>query len=109
MVRMSPIETVHLVFGNLITSKRLRKPLPLALGALGCFSIRFASIGEPKMSCFSLLASLLENVCGCMMEVRVLEGVAGTDGLIEGLGLGVGVGVALGIMSGVGIMSVEGG
>lgn len=97
MVRMSPIETLHLVLGNLITSKRLRKPFPFDLGALGCFSMRFASTGEPKISCFSFRASFPGNVVGCIIEDRVVEGVggAGTVGRL----VGPCVGITLGIMS----------
>lgn len=95
MVRMSPIETLHLVLGNLITSKRLRKPFPFDLGALGCFSMRFASTGEPKISCFSFRASLPGNVVGCIIEDRVVEGVGDTVGRL----VGPCVGITLGIIS----------
>lgn len=112
MLRMSPIETLHLVLGNLITSKRLRKPFPFDLGALGCFSMRFASTGGPKISCFSLRASLPGNVVvGCIIDVRVVEGVG--RGRTVGRIVGLGVGITVGIMSippgMVIIMSVEGG
>lgn len=108
MLRMSPIETLHLVLGNLITSKRLRKPFPFDLGALGCFSMRFASTGEPKISCFSLRASLPGNVVGCIIDVRVVEGVG--RGRTVGRIVGLAVGITVGIMSiPPGIMSVEGG
>lgn len=111
MVRISPIETLHLVLGNLITSKRLRKPFPFDLPALGCFSMRFASTGEPKISCFSLSASLPGNVVGCIIDERVVEGVGttGTVGRIVGLCVGIAVGIISVPPGMVIIISVDGG